>query len=163
MRRVRVRRVCFRRRRLQRGRAGRATLRAPINIVLTTPEYSAATRDEDLLPLPRSPCPRPSCPLHCCCINSPRRAGERAERSAELSFPRITASISTPPSPPSLLSHFFRPFTLLARGPRRGAEGCPLESGYSQEEKWRGGYLTLKIANSSLFLSVGQWVWQGVK
>ena len=47
----------------------RATLRAPINIVLTTLEYSAATRDEDLLLLLRPsaafvpPSVRPSCSL----------------------------------------------------------------------------------------------------
>ena len=148
-----VRRVRFRRRRLQRGRAGRATLRAPINIVLTTPEYSAATRDEDLLPLPRSPGPRPSCPLQCCCINSPRRASERRDRPSYLSpeSPHQSRHRHRLPPSPSLAPALFRPFTLLARGPRRCyGEGCPLESGYSQEEKWRGGSLTLKIANSSL-------------
>ena len=121
-----VRRVRFRRRRrLQRGRAGRATLRAPINIVLTTPEYSAATRDEDLLPLPRSPGPRPSCPLQCCCINSPRRASGEIDRVICPQNRRINLDTAIDPLPlPLPLSHpHFSGLLLRCSPPAHGATG----------------------------------------
>ena len=121
-----VRRVRFRRRRrLQRGRAGRATLRAPINIVLTTPEYSAATRDEDLLPLPRSPGPRPSCPLQCCCINSPRRASGEIDRVICPQNRRINLDTATASCPlPLPLSHpHFSGLLLRCSPPAHGATG----------------------------------------